>query len=175
MNYKKTSIVAVAALLVIWTGFIMFMSSQTAENSGHMSRAVTKHLMGIAEKLGVVSEGWEHTGSAVNRFDNFIRSLAHITMYFLLASIFSITLWLCGVKDRKWMTIVSVVCFCICIFDETNQMYYSGRNNSGLVSAAIEDVLKDALGICCAIILCKIFNKHFMARKKAKIIKKHSI
>ncbi len=59
------------------------------------------------------------------------------------------------------MTIVSVVCFCICIFDETNQMYYSGRNNSGLVSAAIEDVAKDLLDICTAIVNFIIFRQLF--------------
>ncbi|MDF2988023.1 MAG: hypothetical protein K0R50_3533 [Eubacterium sp.] len=166
MNYKKASIIAVIALLLIWVGFIMFMSSQTAENSGHMSRAVTKYLIGIAEKLGVIGENSEHAGRIVDGFDNLVRSLAHITMYFLLACIFTIMLWLWGLKDKKWMTIVFVVCFTVCIFDEINQMNYFGRNNSGLVSAAVEDVLKDTLGICCAIIIFKIISKYLMVKKK---------
>ena len=145
--------VAAAFLLLIWIGVILNMSSQSAESSGHISRTVTVQILKAAEKAGFIAEGASKSSSLIVIVDQKVRSLAHVSMYFLLGFIFMVMLWVWGVKRNKRIAIVFLVCLGLSIIDEINQMQYYGRNNSGLISAGLEDIIKDTFGICSAIVL----------------------
>ncbi len=161
MKSKGIGITA-AFLLLVWIGLILYMSSQSAESSGHISRTVTVQILKAAEKAGLIAEGASKSSSLILIVDQKVRSLAHVSIYFLLGFIFMEMLWAWGVKRNKRITIVFLVCLGLSIIDELNQMQYYGRNNSGLISAGLEDIMKDILGICLAIVLfivLKVFLK----------------
>lgn len=145
--------IAAAVLLLVWIGLILYMSSQSAESSGHISRTITVQMLKAAEKAGFIAEGASKSSSFIVLVDQKVRSLAHVSMYFLLGLIFMVMLWVWRVKRNKRITIVFLVCLGLSIMDEINQMQYYGRNNSGLISAGLEDIMKDTLGICSAIVL----------------------
>jgi len=144
------------------------MSSQSAENSGHLSRVITVQLLKTAEKVGIIAEGESESTLLIAKADEKVRSLAHVTMYFFLGFIFMVILWIWGVKQNKRTVIVFFACLGLSIIDEVNQMQYYGRNSGGLISAGIEDVIKDTLGICSAIILFLILKNLFKTSVKVK-------
>lgn len=145
--------IAAAFLLLVWVGLILYMSSQSADSSGHISRTVTVQILKAAEKTGLIAEGASKSTPLIVMVDQRVRNLAHVSMYFLLGSIFMVMLWVWGVRRNKRIAIVFFVCMGLSIIDEINQMQYYGRNNSGLISAGLEDIMKDTLGICSAIVL----------------------
>lgn len=155
MKYKKIGILIAA----LWVGFILYMSSQTAVNSEHMSLAITKHILKNAEAIGVLKGSTAYSPAAIRRADDIIRSLAHITMYFVLSGIVSSFLWLWSIKIKKSAIITFLLCLGISIIDEVNQMGYYGRNSNGQVSAGFDDIIKDTLGIFLAIMICYILRK----------------
>jgi|GEM_PF-2484578 len=172
MSYKRIGIIAVF-LLLLWVGFIIFMSSQTAESSGNMSRAVSRAIITMAEKLGAAYPGAGNSVQAVVRIDEYVRDLAHIAMYFMLAAIFSAVLWLRGINNNRWIAVVFISGLCISIIDEINQMNYHGRNDSGLAGAGVADVFKDVAGICAAVgvffLLRRRFGKRSSQKKPVKV------
>lgn len=161
MKFKKAGMIFAVAVMG-WICFIFYMSSQTAVNSGHMSRAVTKYLVRAAETVGIVGEGASYSEHIIQNADIIVRDLAHMVMYFLLTCIFSAMLWMLGIKGHKWIPAAFIIGTGISVVDEINQMHYYGRNSAGLASEGIQDVLKDVFGICVAI---GIFN---LLRRKNK-------
>ncbi len=156
MRFQNRNIVKiVVALLVIgWVGFIFYMSSQTAVNSGNMSRSVTLFLIKASEKIGVLSQGPSNHAELVHKYESTVRSLAHMGMYFLLCLILSLVLKFWGLK--RWAFASFTVCLAISILDELNQMHFEGRNDSGKISSGMEDLFKDVFGTIAALIVALI-------------------
>jgi len=163
MESKKAG--ALVLLAVGWIGFIFYMSSQTAVNSGNISRAVTRLLLKAGEKAGIVSYQTAHSASQIIHFDSITRSVAHISMYFLLACVISIAFRLFGMKSGKSAAITILVCLAISILDELNQMNYTGRNDNGLAASGMEDIIKDVIGTAAALAVFFLI-RHFRDSKK---------
>ncbi len=162
MKYKKIGIL----IATLWVGFILYMSSQTAVNSEHMSIAITKNLVKNAEAIGVLKGNTAYSSAIIRRADDIVRSFAHILMYFILAGIVSFFLWLWGARIIKSTVITFLLCLGISIIDEINQMGYYGRNSNGQVSAGLDDIVKDTLGILLAIMICIILRKFLQLENK---------
>lgn len=171
MRFKKGSIIkGLVALLVLGlVVFIFYMSSQTAVNSGHMSRRVTLFLIKSAEKIGALTRGSTDYPYLVQKYDSVIRSFAHIGMYFLLCLILSLVFkyW----QLRRWTIVSFTICSVISILDELNQMHYKGRNDYGQLVSGIADLFKDAFGtiaaILVALLIIRIINR---VRSKKKLV-----
>lgn len=157
MKQKKMCIV-VMILVVIWVGFIFYMSSQTAVNSGKISQSVTKTAVLIAEKVKVVKAGTANSEPALKRYDTIIRNTAHVGMYFVLACIIFSALWLLKLGKVKSVILSFAICVSCSIMDEINQMHFTGRNSGGVISDGIEDLFRDAFGICVALAIFFVFR-----------------
>ncbi len=168
MRSKKGSIViSLVALLVLgWVGFIFYMSSQSATNSGHMSQRLTLFLITVAEKIGALTEGSSNYPYLVQKYDSMVRSLAHMGMYFLLCLILSLVFKYLNLK--RWAIKSLTICTVISILDELNQMNYKGRNDFGQLNSGLEDLLKDFFGTLTALVaaLCIINIVNFIRNKK---------
>lgn len=151
MNRKIISVVVII-LTVLWLGFIFFMSSQTAENSSHMSKKITKVVVLLGENVGFIEDGASDSVEIINKYNLDIRKIAHVFMYFLLACLIFATLWRFKVKKILSIIISFSISLCIAFIDEINQMNFSGRN-SGVFSEGIDDIFRDAFGIGMAIVL----------------------
>ena len=153
MKFQKLRVIKVlVALLVLgWVGFIFYMSSQTAVNSGNMSRGVTLFLIRFAERFGILTAAASDHPQLVQKYDSAVRSLAHMGMYFLLCLIIALVLKYWGFK--RWAYISFIACFAISILDELNQMHFKGRNDSGRVSSGMEDLVKDIIGAVTALLI----------------------
>jgi VanZ family protein len=154
---KNILSIAIIILAVIWVCVIFFMSSQTSVNSSQMSRKVTKVVILLGEKTGLIEDGASKSEDILKDFNIKIRKLAHIGMYFFLTCIMFAFLW----KFKVNKIISVIISFCvstnIAIIDEINQMNYIGRN-SGVFSEGISDIYKDLFGIGMALVLLLVIR-----------------
>ena len=148
---QKKMFVVVMILTVSWFVFIFYMSSQTAVSSGQMSKSVTKAAILTGEKVGVIKAG--NLELALKRYDTIMRNTAHVGMYFILACVMFSASWLWGLNKKVSVILSFAVGIFIGIIDEINQMHFAGRNSGGVISDGIEDLFRDTLGICIALML----------------------
>lgn len=155
---KKTILsIAIIIIAVIWVCVIFFMSSQSAVDSSQMSRKVTKVVVILGEKVGLIEDGASNSENIIKEQNLNIRKFAHIAMYFLLTCIMFASLWKFRANKKISVIISFSASIYIAVFDEINQMNYSGRN-SGLFSEGIGDVYRDLFGIVMAIVLLLVFR-----------------
>lgn len=163
---QKKLFVFVTILAVIWFGFIFYMSSQTAADSGQMSKSVTKGVVLTGEKAGVIQAGTVNSETALKKYHVIIRNLAHIGMYFLFACILFSSFWAFGINKKKSVLLSFAIGFFVSIIDEVNQMHFAGRNSGGVISDAIDDIYRDTFGICSALLIFVIIRVMIELRDK---------
>ncbi|PYG89467.1 VanZ family protein [Ruminiclostridium sufflavum DSM 19573] len=156
MKKRKISIVVIA-LAGIWLGVIFFMSSQTAADSTQMSKTITRTFLAVGEKAGIVEEGASTSNELISKYDPDTRKMAHVIMYFLLASVIFAALWELGANKNISAVISFFASICIAVIDEINQMSFTGRN-SGVVSEGIADIYRDASGIGIALVILLVLR-----------------
>jgi len=166
---RKRLFVVVTILAVIWLGFIFYMSSQTAVASGQMSESITKDVVTVGEKVGVVKAGTTSSELALRRYDSIIRSTAHVGMYFVLACIMFFVFWIWGLNKKISVILSFVIGAFISFVDEINQMHLVGRNSGGVIRDGIEDIYRDTFGICIALVIFVIIR--VIAETRAKNVK----
>lgn len=120
------------APLILWIGLVLFLSTNQASMS-NTSRFVRPFL------------NWLFPNSPENLIDvyhGYIRKLAHLTEYSILAFWASRAFSKSSVNflRRFWFVFAFVLVFLVASIDETNQSYIASRTGS------IYDVLLDALG-----------------------------
>jgi VanZ family protein len=127
---------------ILWIGFIFFMSS----NSGSMSNT-SRFIRPLLEFLFPNS-----STETLDIYHGYIRKLAHVTEYALLAFFASRTFWSSSkiYLRRFWYLLAMSVVFVIASTDEYNQSFNQNRTGSPY------DVLLDCFGgflMICAVSL----------------------
>lgn len=130
-------------LLIIWMGFIFFMSHQTGESSSNQSGFVLE----IMKSLGLeMAEKYADITTLI------IRKGAHFTeyciLYILMYRVVSIY-----IKDKRNIYMALILTVGYACSDEFHQMFVPGRG------PAIKDVLIDTSGGIFGIILTKLYEK----------------
>lgn len=129
---------------------IFSFSSQTGSESGSLSYQVSKLLVLAYNKL--LFKGYDNytLNDLIVLIHPYVRKLAHVTEYFLLAS--SIALPLYVYRIRGFLLTVTAGAFCVAFacLDEYHQSFIAGR------VASSRDVLIDSIGIFAGIILVRI-------------------
>jgi VanZ family protein len=164
MKKKKFRLVLLL-LAVIWFGFIFYMSSQTAADSGQMSRTITKAAILAGQKVGIVEVGTVNSEPTLEKYNLAIRKLAHVGMYFLLACVIFCALRVWGLSKKVTVILCFVISISIGIIDEINQMNFVGRN-SGIISEGIKDLYRDIFGTCILLGIVVIIGVIIEARSK---------
>ncbi len=134
-------------LLVLWMGFIFYMSAQPAAVSSEMSGSVIEV---IAEKVYPGFEDLTSTeqGEVVESFQFVTRKTAHIITFAILGFL-SFLSFLSYTKMRFYVrTFLSVaLSFVYAVSDEFHQYFVNGR------SCELRDVLLDTVGIIGAVLI----------------------
>lgn len=140
-------------LLVLWMGFIFYMSAQPAEVSSQMSGEVIEI---VAEKFYPNFEALSELQKAelVESYQFIVRKALHIVGFAILG-FFAFLSFISYTKLRFFTRIflATAVSIIYAASDEFHQHFVSGRN------CELRDLLLDAAGILGAIILCTLFVK----------------
>lgn len=160
LKYDKKTISSWLVVL-FWMILIFCLSSQSSVESDVVSRNVTKM---IVESVVKIIPFKVNTGlDMVTQFNHLIRKSAHFFLYFTLG-IFVINAFVNSeIKILKALIISMLLCVFYAMSDEFHQLFVQGRGGQ------LKDVLIDASGACCGMILY-IFYIKFLKYKKVNFL-----
>ena len=136
---------------------IFSFSSQTGTESGSLSFTVSQKIVSITSELLDQALTEEVKLSYVNKIHPYVRKLAHVTEYFLLAVSVSFPLYVYRLRGIPLVLIAGAFCVGFACLDELHQSFILGRTPSK------RDVMIDSIGIFSGIILVRITG--FIGRK----------
>lgn len=138
--------------------FVIFnFSAQDGTASSSVSATVSVRFVRVCDS--VLDRDWSDAQIAhyAERIEHYVRKLAHVTEYFLLAIAVSFPLYV--YRLRGWRLVLAAGLFCVCFagLDEWHQSFVPGRSPSP------RDVVIDSIGIFAGIELTRLIC--FIGRK----------
>lgn len=138
--------------------FVIFnFSAQDGTASSSVSSTVSVRFVQVCDRI--LDRGWSDAQIAhyAERIEHYVRKLAHVTEYFLLAVAVSFPLYV--YRLRGWRLVLAAGLFCVCFagLDEWHQSFVPGRSPSP------RDVAIDSIGIFAGIELTRLIC--FIGRK----------
>lgn len=136
---------------------IFSFSAQTGSESGTLSYHVSKLLILAYNKF--LLKGYDNAtlNELILIIHPYVRKLAHITEYFLLAASVSLPLYVYRLRGIALTLISGIFCVAFACLDEYHQTQISGRVGT------IHDVYIDSIGIIAGILAVRILG--FIGRK----------
>ena len=136
---------------------IFSFSAQTGSESGTLSYHVSKLLILAYNKF--LFKGYDNAtlNELILIIHPYVRKLAHITEYFLLAASVSLPLYVYRLRGIALTLIAGIFCITFACFDEYHQTQIVGRVGS------VHDVYIDSIGIIAGIFAVRIVG--FIGRK----------
>lgn len=142
---------------IIMMYIIFSFSAQDGTTSTALSYNVSLKLVSAADRALDLELTATQTNRCISKIHYYVRKLAHITEYFLLAVTISIPLYVYGIRGI-WIILTSgILCVGYAALDELHQLFISGRG------ATVKDVLIDSIGSLIGIIFVRIFG--YIVRK----------
>ncbi len=138
---RKTRIMQIIAwlLVLIWMGFIFFMSSQTATESDDISMSAAERiLIRIYPDFENLTESEQQ--EIINTANRIVRKGGHMSEYFVLSALIIFALGFGQITPFKRAYTAVGLSSVYAITDEIHQLFVIGR------SCQITDMLIDALG-----------------------------
>lgn len=147
--------------VILWMGFIFYMSHQPADISKVQSNKVIEFVKEINNTSTNNSHKTNHTGKFINSF--VVRKAAHMFLYAVLSILIFIGIYN-GKNNLNSIKISLIVCFLYACSDEFHQLFIKGR------SAEFRDVLVDFTGAIIGVfIISVIYKLKNRIRQRAKI------
>ena len=129
---------------------IFSFSAQTGSESGSLSYKVSKLLVLAYNKLFFKGyDNWTLNGLII-LIHPYVRKLAHVTEYFLLAASVSLPLYVYRIRGIALTIVAGIFCISCAYLDEYFQSFIVGRVSS------TRDVLIDCIGIVLGILIVRI-------------------
>ena len=151
MRYIKWLLKPFSFLPAIFMLYIIFQfSAQPGEISGNLSWKVTHEILVIANESFETGRSDAQIDAYTEEFHPYVRKLAHVTEYFLLAICVSFPLYVYRLRGMALTILAGGFCVACACLDEYHQSFVAGRSPSG------RDVLIDSIGILTGIILVRI-------------------
>ena len=140
----------VPALLMMY--LIFSFSSQTGAESSSLSNKVTESVLIVADH--VLEKGWndEDIQVRVEKYGFYVRKLAHMTEYCILAITIALPLYVYGLRGFPLLLLAGLICVIFAATDEYHQTMVANRGPS------IRDVGIDSIGALLGIMLVRIFS-----------------
>lgn len=131
---------------------IFSFSAQSGTESANLSNKVTKAALIVADE--VFDKGWteQEINERVPRYSYYVRKLAHMTEYCVLAITIALPLYVYGLRGFPLLLTAGLVCVIFASTDEYHQSMVAGRGPS------VKDVLIDSCGAIIGISLVRIFS-----------------
>lgn len=129
---------------------IFSFSAQTGTESGSLSYQVSKLLVLAYNKI--LFKGYDNMtlNELIVLIHPYVRKLAHVTEYFLLAASVSLPLYVYRLRGTALTLVAGVFCILFACLDEYHQSFISGRVSS------VKDVYIDCIGIILGILVVRI-------------------
>lgn len=127
------------SVLVLGIAIYMF-SAQPAVQSSEVSKGV---VVKVLEKSisGYNDMPKAEKANLIKKYHNFVRKLAHYSLYTLWGILTSCLLWLYNIKGYKQVLYTVAIGFLYACSDEIHQLYVPGR------SGQFTDVILDTIGV----------------------------
>ncbi len=137
--------------------FIFSFSAQNGTESGSLSYEVSKLLVLAYNKI--LAKGYDNMtlNELIILIHPYVRKMAHVTEYFLLAASISFPLYVYRLRGLALTFIAGTFCIAFACLDEYHQSFVVGRVSS------IRDVYIDCIGILFGIIVVRVIG--FIGRK----------
>jgi len=151
MRYIKPILKPFSFLPAIFMLYVIFQfSAQPGDVSGNLSWRATHKILEIANES--FETGWSEAEIAAytEAFHPYVRKLAHITEYFLLAICVSFPLYVYRLRGLALMLLAGGFCVACACLDEYHQSFVAGRGPSK------RDVMIDSIGIFIGVVLVRI-------------------
>lgn len=161
ITIKVLSFLPSLLLLFLIFGF----SAQDGDSSGSLSFQVSLYLVKLFSPLLPAAMSEEVLIARAEMIHFFVRKLAHMTEYFLLALSLQIPLYTCFSSCLSWRKRIlagAVLTVCLAALDEFHQTFVPGRSGN------FTDVCVDSIGIIAASLCLFIF---LFIRNKKRISK----
>ena len=130
-------------LLILWLGFIFYMSSESGETSSNTSGRV----------LNIVESVLPFVKDNVEFFTMLIRKSAHILEYFILGVLtFEVAKEYSSARKKTFVVSLLFALLCATL-DEIHQLFIFGR------AGRITDVLIDSIGFTLSIGICSFIER----------------
>ena len=136
---------------------IFTFSAQNGAESSQLSMQVGTKLVSSASTFFRLDMDSAQIAHYVGAFHFYIRKLAHVTEYFLLAASVALPLYVYRLRGFRLLAVAGSFCICFACLDEYHQSFVAGR------SASAYDVAVDSIGIFIGIYATRIFG--FIGRK----------
>lgn len=143
-------------LVVIWMGFIFYLSHQTAEESSELSSSVTATIRELIQFINL------NIDVPIEILHHYIRKSAHFVVYLILGVLVFNALFVSQMHQVRHALIAIMICVIYATIDEFHQLFIPGR------SGEITDVLIDSIGATIGTIFYKSMSR-FIIFKRSKI------
>lgn len=155
LRYLLKPLSFVPALCMMY--LIFSFSAQNGAQSAQLSAEVGTGLFSSLNRLFRLDIEPARLAYYADAFQFYIRKLAHITEYFLLAVSVALPLYVYRLRGFWLLVVAGAFCVCFACLDEYHQSFVAGR------SASARDVAIDSIGILIGIYATRIFG--FIGRK----------
>lgn len=153
---KRFRILSFAPAIVLL--FIIFsFSAQTGAESGSLSYKISYRIIEIKNQIFRENKNEEQMDFDAEYIHYYVRKIAHMTEYFLLAVSFAFPLYLYNIRGVKLFFITIFLCLAAAGLDEYHQSFVDGRGPS-LKDVGIDGV-GAAFGSCISYVTGKICER----------------
>lgn len=143
------------ALIVMY--MITSFSAQNGVASSEISGQVSDGIVAMVNEKLNLGFNEEQVKEFSGKIEYYVRKLAHVTEYFILAVSVAFPLYVYGLRGIPLVLIAGVFCVGFAGLDEYHQSFVAGRNPSK------RDVLIDSIGVIMGITVTRIIG--FVGRK----------
>lgn len=145
----------VPALVVMY--MIVSFSAQDGTASSQISGQVSDGIVAVINERLNLGFSDEQVAEISGRIEHYVRKMAHITEYFILAVSVSLPLYVYGVRGMPLVFAAGIFCVAFAGLDEYHQSFVAGRSPSKM------DVLIDSIGVALGIAVTRVIG--FIGRK----------
>lgn len=140
----------VPALLMMF--LIFSFSAQTGEESSSLSNKVTESALIVVDHI--LDKGWsdDDIQVRVEKYGFYVRKLAHMTEYCILAITIALPLYVYGLRGFPLLLLAGIICVGFACTDEYHQTKVANRGPS------LRDVGIDSIGALIGITLVRVFS-----------------
>jgi len=160
-------------LVIIWMGFIFFMSSMNKDESDTTSTSIAIDIVDGVDKITKASEEVvkkHQEVTFIKHANHVLRKTAHAFCYFILSLLFLNLLMQINKYTYFIRNIINILfCFFYACTDEIHQTFVSGRGGQ------FSDVLIDTFGALIGCIIFYLVYKIIVKRKKIQKIRDKKI
>jgi len=145
----------VPALIVMY--MITSFSAQDGVTSSQISGQVSDGIVSVINEKLNLGFSDEQVAEISGKIEHYVRKLAHVTEYFILAVSVAFPLYVYGLRGIPLVLTAGIFCISFAGLDEYHQSFVSGRSPSK------KDVLIDSIGVIAGITVTRIVG--FIGRK----------